>query len=226
MPDRRRRDPVGELAGLGDASHQRRDEGAVLRRGSHSRSLASHSASLTTRPSGDTAMPANVPICRLNALCGTVRRNAMPAFSMHLVPAADAGHRVLDVVVAQHLVQRVEHRHFALDELAVLHVEHACSVWPLQHDDRRRASPLRSGPSGPSCRRWRHSTNGPRRTGRSSPSSGSSGSAGWSADRSRRPRALRRVVGLQLVHHLRTCAGSRATRRIRRRTCGALLRSA
>ncbi|EWS63643.1 hypothetical protein Y695_03123 [Hydrogenophaga sp. T4] len=42
----------------------------------------------------------------------------------HLVPALHATDAVLDVVVAQHLVERVEHRHFFLNQLAVLHVEH------------------------------------------------------------------------------------------------------
>ena len=43
----------------------------------------------------------------------------------HLVPAADAGDRVLDEVVAQHFVQCIEQRHFLLDELVVARFEHA-----------------------------------------------------------------------------------------------------
>ncbi|MNE64178.1 hypothetical protein D3C80_1595750 [compost metagenome] len=42
----------------------------------------------------------------------------------HFVPAAHPGHRVLDEVVAQHFVQRVEHRNVLFDELAVLDLEH------------------------------------------------------------------------------------------------------
>ena len=52
--------------------------------GSHSLCRACHSASLTTRPSGDSFRPANAPIWRLKALCGTDRRVGMPAFSMTL----------------------------------------------------------------------------------------------------------------------------------------------
>ena len=42
----------------------------------------------------------------------------------HPVPAADPGDRVLDEVVAQHLVERVEHGHFLLRQLSVLHRQH------------------------------------------------------------------------------------------------------
>ena len=52
--------------------------------GSHSPSRMRHSCSLTTRPSGLMRTPASAPIWRLKALCGTVRRKSMPAFSMTL----------------------------------------------------------------------------------------------------------------------------------------------
>ena len=52
--------------------------------GSHSATLAFHSASLTTRPSGATFTPDRVPIWRWKALCGVFSRNGMPAFSITL----------------------------------------------------------------------------------------------------------------------------------------------
>ncbi len=42
----------------------------------------------------------------------------------HLVPATHTADRVADVVIAQNLIQRVEHRHFALDQPTVLNSQH------------------------------------------------------------------------------------------------------
>ena len=45
-----------------------------------------------------------------------------------LVPAIDAGDRIADVVVAQHFIERIEHRNVALDELAVAYTEHGIAA--------------------------------------------------------------------------------------------------
>jgi hypothetical protein len=56
----------------------------------------------------------------------------MPAFSIIAVPALHAALGVGDVVVAQHLVQGVEHRHFLLLQLAVGDLQHLV-VLALEH---------------------------------------------------------------------------------------------
>ncbi len=49
-----------------------------------------------------------------------------------LVPAVDAADGVLDIVIAQHLVEGVEHRYLLLHQVAVLHVENLVAV-ALKH---------------------------------------------------------------------------------------------
>ena len=52
--------------------------------GSQRSTLAFHSASLMTWPLGYTFTPLSAPMLRWKALCGTSRRNGMPAFSITL----------------------------------------------------------------------------------------------------------------------------------------------
>ena len=92
--------------------------------GSHCASCAVHSASDNTLPSGSMRALDSGPILRLNALCGAVEAHRQPRLLDDPVPALDAGHRVLDEVVAQLLVQRIERRRLDGRETAVAHFEH------------------------------------------------------------------------------------------------------
>ena len=47
-----------------------------------------------------------------------------PSLVDYLVPATHAGDAILDVIVAQHFVERIEHWHFFFPELAILHLQH------------------------------------------------------------------------------------------------------
>jgi hypothetical protein len=91
MPIDRRRDPVGELARLDHAAHQARPRRRGRWRWAATRSTcAFHSASLTTRPSGDTFTPASAPMLRWKALCGACQAERDAGLLDHLVPALDA----------------------------------------------------------------------------------------------------------------------------------------
>ncbi len=113
-----------EAAGFGDAAHQRGDEGAVLRARQplafvlRPLGLAHHAAVGADANAGQRADAA------VERLVRRLQAERHAGLLQHTVPAADAGDRVADVVVAQHLVQGVEHRYLALDQAAVGHAEH------------------------------------------------------------------------------------------------------
>ncbi len=92
--------------------------------GSHWSTCAAHSTSPTTRPSGETFTRRQRTDVAVEGLVRHAQSRGDAGLGDDLVPALDAGHRILDEVVAQHLVERVQHRHVLLDELAILDLQH------------------------------------------------------------------------------------------------------
>ncbi len=124
MPLSGRRDPVGELARLGDAAHERMHEGAVLLGRQPFAvpvgpfGLRDHLAlGVDVQPGEQADLPVEALVRQFEA-----KRNAGPV--RDTVPAVDRLLHVGDPVVAQPLVQRGERRHVAHDDTVLGHVRH------------------------------------------------------------------------------------------------------